>query len=227
NGSIVIGLMLMFFAGSPITILRNVSHYWFLIVPPACALGLYCLVGWMEGRYIAPFVILVILGLFFATGLQQRDGSIVRAVAAVILVMFAIEVVPRLYSAVIKLAQRDDQNEYWQVADGLREMGLRPGDRVASTSYANVNNVQWARLAKVRIVAEVYHNSYDNGDKNDFWTADLFAQQRILEAFANLGTRMVVSDEKPHGRWTSGWQRVGTTSYYAYRNPSVHSGPAT
>ena len=95
-------------------------------------------------------------------------------------------------------------------------MGLRPGDRVASISYANVNNVKWARLARVRIIAEVYHTPYYDPDKNDFWESDVSAQQEILKAFATAGARVVVSDEKPRGALIAGWQKIGRTSYYAY-----------
>jgi len=133
--------------------------------------------------------------------------------------MFAIHMVPLLYSSVADLLHHRNANVYWQVANGLNKMGLRPGDEVASVSYANLNNVKWARLARVRIIAEVYHTPYYNADKNDFWEADPSAQQQILQAFATVRARVVVSDEEPRGSSISGWQRIGTTSYYAYFLP--------
>jgi hypothetical protein len=221
NGSIVFGLMTMLFANSAGgLVFRNISQYCFLIVIPVCAIGLYCLQR-VEGRYIGPFVTILVLSLFFAASLRQPLGycRLVRAVTAVILVMFTIHMFPLLHSSVADLLHLRNANVYWQVANGLNKMGLRPGDKVASVSYANVNNVQWARLAKVRIIAEVYHDPYRDADKNDFWKADSSAQQRILQAFATVGARMVVSDEEPRGPSISGWQRIATTSYYAYLLP--------
>ena len=218
NGSIVVGLMVMLFASSSgLLVLKNLLHYFFLILPPVCGLGLYSLVGWMEGRYIGPFVTILALSLFFAMSLRQPRGHrrLVRAVAAVIMVMFAIDMVPKMYSAIADLLH-PRANVYWQVANGLNEMGLRPGDKIASVSYANVNNVQWARLARVHIIAEVYHTPYENPGENDFWKADSSAQQRILQAFAASRARVVVSDEEPRGSEISVWHRIGTTNYYAY-----------
>ena len=217
NGSIVTGLLLMFLTGRAArSVPRNVSKYGFLIVPPVCALGLYCLV-YVEPRYIGPFVTILLLSLFFAASLGQphEHGRLVRAVATVMLLIFAIHTIPVLYSSAVDLLHQR-ANVYWQVATELNKMGLRPGDEVASVSYANVNNVKWARLARVRIIAEVYHTPYHDPDKNDFWKADRAAQEQILHAFARVGARLVVSDEEPHGPSLSGWQRIGTTSYYAY-----------
>jgi len=219
HGSIVVGLMVMLFASSPgRLVLKNISDYCFLMFPAVCGLGIYCIVGWMEGRYIGPFVTILALGLFFATSLRQprEYGRTVTAVTAVIAVMLAVNMVPLLSSAVMDALHSHKVNEHWEVANGLNGMGLRPGDRVASISYANVNNVKWARLARVRIIAEVYHTPYYDPDKNDFWESDVSAQQEILKAFATAGARVVVSDEKPRGALIAGWQKIGRTSYYAY-----------
>jgi hypothetical protein len=218
NGSIVFGLMAILFANSiGWSVFKNLSKYAFLIVPPLCAIGLYCLVL-VEGRYIGPFVAMVVMSVFFGASLWQQRGYciLVRAVTAVILAMFTINLLPGLYSSVSDLVDRRNPNLYWQVAEGLSELGLRPGDKVASISYSSLNNTRWARLARVRIIAEVYHNPYYDAEKNDFWKADSSAQQKILHAFKTVGARMAISDEEPRGASSSEWQRIGTTNYYVY-----------
>jgi hypothetical protein len=172
----------------------------------------------VEGRYIGPFVAMVVMSVFFGASLWQQRGYciLVRAVTAVILAMFTINLLPGLYSSVSDLVDRRNPNLYWQVAEGLSELGLRPGDKVASISYSSLNNTRWARLARVRIIAEVYHNPYYDAEKNDFWKADSSAQQKILHAFKTAGARMAISDEEPRGASSSEWQRIGTTNYYVY-----------
>src|SRR5260370_41425874 len=146
----------------------------------------------------------------------RGHGRLIRAVAIVILVILVIRTVPLVYSAVADQLDHRNTNVYWEVADGLNKMGLRPGDNVASVSYANLTNVKWARLARVHIIAEVYHTPYENADKNDFWGADPSSQRAILEAFENLRACVVVSDEEPRGPSISGWRRIGKTNYFAY-----------
>jgi hypothetical protein len=133
--------------------------------------------------------------------------------------MLVINTIPAVYfSARDLLARRGTKFlVYWEVAKELGGMGVRPGDKIASISYANVNNVKWARLARVQIIAEVYHRSYDEEqERNDFWKADPSIQEQILQAFSSAGVHVVVSDEKPRGPGAAGWQLIGNTGYYVH-----------
>ena len=84
---------------------------------------------------------------------------------------------------------------------------------MASAGYANFSNVYWARLARVRIVAEVFDK--DTGDRSrTYWHAPPEAQQRVLDAFRRAGARMVVADRVPEGPLPDGWLPLGR-GYYA------------
>ena len=56
---------------------------------------------------------------------------------------------------------------HWQVADGLSRMGIQPGDQVALIGLGG--RAYWARLARVRIVAEV-----PQAEESEFQEADKF-----------------------------------------------------
>jgi hypothetical protein len=223
NGSLIAGLIVMFVASSQgWSIFKHLSEFWFLLLPAVSAVCLYSLVL-VEGRYVAPFLPVLLLSTFFGARLRefQRTGKIATAVTVAIALMLMIRFIPGIFSSVADLRnwRNPKSHPYWEVASELRKMGLRAGDKVASVSYANVNNVKWARLARVRIIAEVYHSIYDP-EKNDFWKAEPSVQKQVIQAFANLGVRVIVADEEPRGPGTDGWQRIGDTSYFAYFLPT-------
>ncbi|HEY2989187.1 MAG TPA: hypothetical protein VGL11_15755 [Candidatus Binatia bacterium] len=219
NGGLITGFLVLLFASSARrSILKDFSAYWFLIVPALAGLGLYSLTLVLD-RYVAPFLVLLISSAFWAAGaraLPEKKG-VLAGVTAALWFMLALELVPDVYAAAGDLAGRRgaDPHPYWQVAEELKKMGLRPGDKVASISYANVNNVKWARLARAKIVAEVYHSIYEP-EKNDFWKARPTAQQEIIRALAKTGARVIVSDEEPRGPGAAGWRRIGDTNYFAH-----------
>ncbi|MCA1607561.1 MAG: hypothetical protein LC775_19325, partial [Acidobacteria bacterium] len=114
----------------------------------------------------------------------------------------------------------------WQVAEGLKRMGAQPGDKVAvlNTSIGppgylgnirSSDNMRWARLARLQIVAEVYSRE----DKNNFWKVDNAAKQQVIDAFAQAGAKMIVDDEVPDWAAAEGWQRTGNTDHYVHFLP--------
>jgi hypothetical protein len=97
----------------------------------------------------------------------------------------------------------------WRVADGLRQQGFQPGDKVAFLGYTF--DAGWARLARVRIVAEMFPYNPD-----EFWTADASAQAEAINAFAGTGAKAIVAEYVPSDAAANGWQRVENTSFYVY-----------
>lgn len=102
------------------------------------------------------------------------------------------------------------QNIPWEVDTGLHRFGLNPGDKVAAVCFGGPNDVVWARLARVHIVAEFSWYT-------DFWQLSAADQQRVLAALASSGAKMAVSSTPPPdpGR-VSGWKQIGSTSFYFY-----------
>jgi hypothetical protein len=229
-GALIIGLFVLFYmSGQGMLVFgQNIAACWSLFVPALTALALFLALH-LEGRFVAPWITIVLLTAFI--GVRLADNKLVSAVTIIIFLTFILVMLPLAArdailavrgvfiepsadgNGFLAIRSRAQRNVYWEVADGLRNMGLEPGDKVASTSYANRNNARWARLARVQIVAEVY----DPKTTDEFWAIKHSAREKLLKAFYETGSKVVVADSVPY--WatdTIGWQKVGETDYYAY-----------
>jgi hypothetical protein len=101
------------------------------------------------------------------------------------------------------------------VAEALREQGLEPGDRLGAAQSANRIDAAVARLARVRIVAEVRPEHPDEG----FWRASEPEQRKVVEAMARAGVRAIVSDSLPPPGSDPAWTPLGKTGYFILRPP--------
>ena len=95
------------------------------------------------------------------------------------------------------------------VARTLQELGVRQGDKVGVIGYAY--DSFWARLARVRIVAEMLE-----ADADDFWRGDEALRQSVLQAFANTGVDAVVAEYVPDYAGLHDWHQVENSNYYIY-----------
>ena len=111
-------------------------------------------------------------------------------------------------------------NENWRVADGLRQMGVKPGDKVACIGESLLT--YWAHLAGVRVIAEI-----ETMDIGGFWAADSTVKNRVIETFARTGAKVIVTvppialfGRDDLGRMLcadlNGWQKIGSSDHYAY-----------
>lgn len=177
----------------------------------------------LESRYIAPFMVLLWLGL--TTGVRvpsapsRRTASLL--LAGVLLFHGGIVAVMATRHAYATVQQVLDPDRAaadipWRVASRLREMGIGPGDRVAVIG-PGIRAAYWAWLGQLRIIGEV-----PAWAKREFWQADDGARQAILRRFAEAGARAVINQpnfraegQEPVVDLASlGWKRVGDTDYY-------------
>jgi hypothetical protein len=92
-------------------------------------------------------------------------------------------------------------------------MGAQPGDKVAV--IADGTGAYWARLAKLRIVAEIMDANH--GSK-DFWEAPEPVRQQAYEAFARSHAKLVVTVCPPWPPETrTRWEAIAETPYCARR----------
>ena len=100
----------------------------------------------------------------------------------------------------------------------MYRLGLQPGDSIASLEYSLYGMSTWARLARAKIVAEVFYwPDRTDAFENDFWKADAATQKRLIEAFEGTGATFIISQFPLPVTDVPGWQRVGSTHYYAYQ----------
>jgi hypothetical protein len=96
-----------------------------------------------------------------------------------------------------------------EVAQSLRQLGIEPGDRVGVIGYAY--DSFWARLARVKIVAEMLEE-----DANDLWREGEPTRQDVLHAYASAGADAVIAEYVPSYVRLDGWHQVGNTNFYIY-----------
>ena len=200
----------------------DVAPYGSLLVPSVAAFGMFAPVQLID-RYIGGFVPLIWLGVLSGVAVTAGPGA-KRTAAGLALGVFALHVMMTVpgtlkdaYQAARDLVgggRLASANVQWQVADGLRQMGLQPGGKVAVVGSGW--NAYWARLARVQIVAEIPVRAAE-----DFWAADEQMKQLIMGSLARVGAEIVVASPRvlPRSGDTAGdlvamgWRRVGATEY--------------
>jgi hypothetical protein len=225
NAAFLIGVFLVLWMDRrPLSRLaRDLGRRWFLLLPSLAVLGLYGVVH-VERRYLAGFVVVLCLSVITMVQVNGPAASrrLMTGLALVVGAWFLCPVgptaKPRYYSRIAELWNPStNPNRHAEVADGLRRLGLSPGDPIASLSYSNFGLSEAARLAKLRIVAEVYYRSDQPATwTNDFWRSAPDRRAAVMQAFGRAGAKGVVSDRIPPDSLGSGWRRVGKTSYSAY-----------
>jgi hypothetical protein len=95
-------------------------------------------------------------------------------------------------------------NHHWQVAAALRALGVGPGTKVAYVGDAM--DAYWARLARVRIVAEIPARG---GGARRFLEASPHVAERAFAALARTPADVVVVHDPEHVLGGADWEPVG------------------
>jgi len=184
--------------------LSSVRRLWPLWLPPIVGSVAYSMVL-VEPRYVAPFLVFLWLATF-AVGTRQSEKRVALAIVVGVLCVTGIKTTKYFLSDLASVGRQG--NVYWQVAQNLQKLGIRPGDKVSI--IAGVGVAHWARLAGVKIAAEV-----PLGQDVDFWKADPATQERVYAAFASTGSRAIVAKDPPPEVIGNDWHQLGDTPYYA------------
>jgi hypothetical protein len=215
DGALFVSLFIVLYQGNKGQILKNITRCWFLIVPSILCVGLYTLVH-HEARYIAPFFAVLCIS-FFSCALWADGSSNPRlfsgaAVIQVVALLWTLAV-PTLVSLPHPWAP--EKGLYQDVAQGAQQLGLSPGDQIASLDFSNLGMAMWAHLARARIVAEVYYwPGGPEGSTKSFWDVDPETQDKVLQQFSEIGAKAVVSSDLPAGPGADRWLQIGKTGYY-------------
>jgi hypothetical protein len=219
SGLIVGCLILYLVGGRKWSCIKDIAKHWTLHIPAIAAFMMYSLTC-VRSRYMGAFIVLLWTGVF--SGLRLRDSPdskrlVECATAAMLTVMMITIAFSPVLTALSKAGQLIDGKNPWphphyQVAEGLNRMGIGSGDKVASlgTSF----KAYWARLARVKIVAEI-----PSSHVADFWEADSSVRSQAIEAFVTTGAKVIVTRRVPNPASTHDWQRIGNTGHYAYVLP--------
>jgi len=187
-----------------------------IALPALGGLGIYSLIN-VQGRYLAPFIVLGWLALFSGLRLSQSKeaqrvlASVAIALIATIMSSVVISSFGEVRAAAKDLIAGEDvtTHDQWLVAEGLKQMGVENGAPVAviGDSY----RAFWAHLAGLQIIAEI-PGEHSMG----FWALDGPAQKRAIQAFAQTGAKVIVADPQPQAFFDPVvWQKIGNTGYHA------------
>lgn len=203
----------------------RIDSRWALTLVAIAAFALYALV-YVEGRYLAPFVVLFWGGILAHVGLPDLRGSRrLLEVSGAVLVFFTLL---NLAAFTMEFSRAflgldpatPGEPAPWppgpvgasglpsEIGEGLRELGIGPGDRIGFVGYAF--GAYFARLGRIRIVAQIHAK-----DAEGFWSADPSRRRAVLAAFARAGAKAVVTDRVPTAGPPRGWVRVGETGHWA------------
>jgi hypothetical protein len=197
---------------------RRASRAWVLIVPALAGLGLYLIGSDLRAamiptqpstRFIAAFVVLLVVPLVSAVTARPEQ----RRVAHVVGVAIALVCGALAWNVAKRVAMSNDEpariaREQPAVADTLRALGIRPGDRIAISGYYLFPYFHWARLGRVSIAAEIFQADF-------FWEQSPTRRAEILGALHRAGVRAVVQRPGIVAPAESGWRSVGH-GYYLF-----------
>jgi hypothetical protein len=165
----------------------------------------------VEPRYIASLVAILFLVPF--TLLSARIGKAIGGAVAIGGFAWALAFSSvSTYKGDPTFAFRyTPQNEAWQLATEMQRLGIQPREELACAGHGGGTPLVFAsRLIRARIVAQLDWSV-------DFWQLSEPDRQRVLTALASTGAKFAVSEESPPDPGqASGWQRIGSSSYYAY-----------
>jgi hypothetical protein len=220
QGAVVVAVLMLYFLGQRRRLKAiDLIGGWVLVLVALAAFGIYALV-YVEGRYIGVFVVLLWADLVANLRLPEAQpfrklaagfGAIMALFLLLNIVAFNLEGFADLNSK-RSTAQRTSEQAgppSWpgEVAQELHELGIQQGDKVGVIGYGF--DSFWARLARVRIVAEMF-----GWEADPFWLGDPALQSEVVEAFASTGAEAIIAEKVPDYASLAGWHRVGNSNYY-------------
>jgi|SRR5690242_1674322 len=204
---LVLILILILADGSPASYLHRMLQLWELWIPAAFAIGMYALVL-VEPRYIAPFVVILWLGVFAASRMPSSAGAqtFVRNCVLAALIVTAIGVT-RASISDARLILHPPANQPAEVAAALRKNKIADGASIALVGTPR-DTIYWARLAGLRIVALIPAQ-----DAPDYWKSSPAVRSRVTACLKQAGAAALVTDALPSEHTDTGWIELGQTPY--------------
>ncbi len=220
--AVLLALVLIFFTEKAVEgtarrpWLSDLLNLWPVWIPALAGIALYLQVH-LEGRYLPAFL-LVLSAVPIAVFLlrAERWPASTARVTLTLLIFGSIATLIKIDRQTITAARhhvRYSDTSQWALARYLQQRGLVPGDPVAVIAGPS-NHCTWAHVDGLRIVSELEVSLYapqDTGE-NLFWDASPAAQQKMLDAFAQSGAKVVIARvTAPRDYMTPGWTAIPGT----------------
>ena len=229
QAAVALGILLLYWSSrwKRLSISTLLSD-WGILLPAMAALGSYSIMN-VIGRYVGVFILLIWAGLLANVRLPVTDFTRALRTPLMAAMMFFLTMSVGLYNLekfleFTNMATPHDQGQQlfiqqagppdWpgEVAQALHALDVVPGDHVAIIGHGFTSF--WARLARVKIVAEMFGQ-----DADPFWLGDASFRVRVIDAFAATSASAIVAEHVPHYATLEDWHRVGNSNYYIYLLP--------
>jgi len=200
------------------------SQAWFVWAPALIFAASYCVV-FSDLRYIAGSYALMGFSLIAAAWNVQlpRWAEVVIFVFLVIFIGWNFRELTVQFIGDITGSKIPEQSYNARVAENMRRLGLKVGDRVAivgsslTAAHVGVEGAQIVALIPERISQDPVlpsRNMVFSFEKpDDFWKSSPQTKQRVFEAFRSVGARWVFSESVPEWADLSGWNLVGEAPF--------------
>jgi hypothetical protein len=170
----------------------NLGMMWPLIAMSATGMAMY-LPLIENDRYLGGFLLVLFVLSLAATRLRFHDKRTAIYVAFAVFVVQALDTADYTVRVVTNhyAIPGVGPNSTWQdvvAAKHLWQIGIKPGDKVGV--IANGTGAYWARLAKLRIVAEIMDM---NDGSREFWNSSPDVRQNVYRVFAQAHAAVIVT----------------------------------
>jgi len=168
---------------------------WVVVVPALAACAMYGLVL-VQTRYIAPFVLVLILGLVPAWAADDlsrrlRAGLAVGALAALPLVAHQVKVDTAYW--------RGSADIRAKLVEALAARGVGPGARLGYIGEAY--EAYWARTGRMRFVTLL-----PRAEAPRFWQLGETERAAVIERMTRAGADAIIAEAPSSGVSTTGWE---------------------
>jgi len=173
------------------------SRYWPLLWSLAAA-AMYAFVH-VEYRFLGGFFVLFWLAAYrFMLGTSEKGAE--KAILATVLGSLVVSTIGggELLHHTTELKSPD----YLRIAEGLRTLGIKPGDELATIGYTF--DAYYAHAAGTRIIAQI-------PEAEEFWGLSAAEREKVKEHLVSIGTKALVAKDGPRGVGYADWQEIPGT----------------
>jgi hypothetical protein len=216
SGGLLVGLISLHLAARKgfYALLKGLWPVWCVALPSVVALLVYTSLH-VEPRYIMPFWVTLWIVIFFALPFSFHDPAPPFSIP-IVTAMIVFLTAGVLYSTLILPRELSYGINNNRIAAGLVELPVHPGEEIATIGVSN--NIYWARLARLRVIAEIPAD-----EAADFWAAPPAVRSAIYERLDENKVVAIVARGIPSQAAVKPWRKLAD-NFYACRLSELRGG---